>query len=323
LLPIAFAFLVLTAACTRAPGRGSARPPAAPAQPSGTATVISTVSAVRPDTVSGASPGVPPATASPAPHSFFDNHRIVAFYGNPASPVLGVLGDGTPQAVLPRLRQQAASYAIADPSRQVVPAMELIDAVAQDTPTDNGLYLYRMDADTVDRYTQVAADNGLLLILDEQIGRSTAVAETQRLLPRLAADNVELALDPEFTMPPGEVPGRDIGSMDAEDINAVQQILEDLAVRQGLASKILIIHEFQNGMVTHLDQLRAFPHVDLVLDADGFGARSTKLEKYAALIAGRPAGHAGVKLFYKYDPDIWAPDDVLHLAPPPDVVIYQ
>lgn len=264
----------------------------------------------------------PSATAAP-PRSFFEDHRIVAFYGNPASPVLGVLGDGPPAEVLPRLRQQAAAYAALDPSRQVVPAMELIDSVAQDAPTDNGDYLYRMDSDTVERYTKAATDNGMLLILDEQIGRSTPEAEVQRLLPRLAAPNVALALDPEFMMAPGEVPGRELGSMDAADINAVQQMLEDLAVRENLASKILIVHEFQNEMVTHLDQLARYPHVELVLDADGYGTREVKLEKYAALIAGRPAGHAGLKLFYKYDPDLWTPADVLHLDPPPDVIIYQ
>lgn len=265
-------------------------------------------------------------TAAPTPdppHPFFADHRIIAYYGNPASPVMGVLGDGSPEEILPRLRQQAAVYAAADPSRQVVPAMELIESVAQDSPTDNGLFLYRMDGETVDRYTRAAEDNGALLILDEQIGRSTPQVEVQRVLPRLANPAVQLALDPEFTMGAGMVPGRDLGSMDAADINAVQQMLEDLAVSNGLASKVLIVHEFQNDMVTHLDQLASYPHVALVLDADGFGTRADKLEKYTGLISSRPTGHAGVKLFYKYDPDLWTPADVLGLDPPPDVVIYQ
>jgi len=113
------------------------------------------------------------------------------------------------------------------------------------------------------------------------------------------------------------------GSIDAAEINRVQALLEDLAIRQGLPSKILIVHQFQFGMITHPELLHTYPHVDLVLNADGFGDRETKLEKYQALITNRPLGHAGVKLFYKYDPDIWSPVDVLQLNPPPDVVIYQ
>ncbi len=124
-------------------------------------------------------------------------------------------------------------------------------------------------------------------------------------------------------MAQGEVPGRDLGSMDASDINQVQAMLDGAAVKAGLPYKILIVHEFQAGMITNLNQLRTYPHVELVLDADGYGPQSTKLQKYDGLIAARPLGHAGVKLFYRYDPDLWTPSDVLSLDPPPDVVIYQ
>jgi hypothetical protein len=275
-------------------------------------------------TIAAAETPDPRPRSTPVPAvPFFADHRIVAYYGNPLSPLMGALGEGDPQQMLARLRQQAGVYASLDPSRRVVPAMELIESVAQDRPTDNGLYLYRSDPSLVDQYTRLAVDNDMLLILDEQIGRSTPEAEVQRILPRLASPAVQLALDPEFTMGPGQVPGRDLGSMDASDINQVQAMLEELAVKAHLPSKILIVHEFQIGMITNLAQLRAYPHVELVLDADGFGAQQTKLDKYNSLIATRPLGHAGVKLFYKYDPDLWTPQDVLSLVPPPDVVIYQ
>jgi hypothetical protein len=264
----------------------------------------------------------PTPTATPTP-PFFSTHRIVAYYGNPLTPLMGVLGDGAADQVIAKLQRQAAAYSAIDSGRQVVPALELIESVAQDRPTDNGLYLYRMEPDVIDRYTRMASDNHLLLFLDEQIGRSDPETEVRRLLPRLASPTVQLALDPEFTMTPAQVPGRDLGSMDAEKINRVQEMLEQVAIDNKLPSKILIVHEFQNDMVTHLEQLRSYPHVDLVLDADGFGTRQMKIEKYAGLIANRPAGHAGVKLFYKYDPDLWSPEDVLNLNPPPDVIIYQ
>ena len=240
----------------------------------------------------GSRPAGTPATPVPP---FFSTHRIVAYYGNPLSSLMGVLGESSPEQVIARLQRQASAYAAIDPSRQVVPALELIEAVAQDRPTDNGLYLYRMEPDVVDQYTRLATDNHLLLFLDEQIGRSDPSVEVERLLPRLASPAVQLALDPEFTMTPGQVPGRDLGSMDAAAINRVQEMLEQVAVQNRLPSKILIVHEFQNDMVTHLEQLRSYPHVDLVLDADGFGTRQMKTEKYSGLIANRPAGTPGAK----------------------------
>ncbi|MGI8551152.1 MAG: hypothetical protein ACR2PL_10280 [Dehalococcoidia bacterium] len=266
------------------------------------------------------------ASPSPSPvaaRSYFADHRVVAYYGNPLSPILGILGDGDPEQMVVRLKQQTGAYAQIDTGRPVTAALELIEAVAQDTPTDNKLFLAYTEPEVVDRYSKLAQDNSMLLILDEQIGRSTPEAETSRLIGRLSSPHVQLALDPEFDMKPGEIPGDTLGSMDAADINQVQAMLEDVAVRNRLPSKILIIHLFQLDMLTHPDQLRSYPHVDLVLDADGFGTRSIKEEKYQALITARPAGHPGVKLFYKYDPNIWAPSDVLKLNPPPDVIIYQ
>jgi len=225
------------------------------ARPGATGSASATTAAAQ----SGATPGPsasPSSTASAAPRSYFLDHRVVAFYGNPLSPILGILGDGEPEQVVTRLRAQADAYARLDSTRQVTPALELIEAVAQDTPTDNGLYLYYTEPGVVDHFAGLAADNNMLLILDEQIGRSSPDAETRRMLPRLASPLVGLALDPEFEMKPGEVPGRELGSIDAAEINSVQAMLEELAVRQGLPSKLLIIHQFQLDMITHLDQLR-------------------------------------------------------------------
>jgi hypothetical protein len=53
-------------------------------------------------------------------------HRIVAYYGNPLSPVLGRLGEAPPGQMIARLYQTSDYYAEADPSRPVKPALELI-----------------------------------------------------------------------------------------------------------------------------------------------------------------------------------------------------
>lgn len=71
---------------------------------------------------------------SPLNGDWLSSHRVVAYYGNPLDPGLGVLGQGSPSAMLDRLQRQANAYAAADPGRPVQPALELITPTAQGSP---------------------------------------------------------------------------------------------------------------------------------------------------------------------------------------------
>jgi hypothetical protein len=226
-------------------------------------------------------------------------HRIVSFYGNPRSARMGILGALPPDSMLKRLRAQAAEYARADPSTPVL-AAPLVEEVAG-----------------------WGARDSLLLFLDIQPGRSPVVNEVRAYLDFLERPNVHLALDPEFAMAPGQVPGRVIGSLDAADANLVIELLANLVETRGLPPKILIVHRFTERMLTGHDRIRLDPRVQVVITMDGFGAPFLKRDSYRCFVASQPVEFTGFKLFYRQDVPLMSAADVLALRPAPLVVVYQ
>ena len=250
--------------------------------------------------------------------------RIVAYYGNPLTGLMGVLGEQPLTETVQRLRRQAQAYADADPLRPVQPAFQVITPVAQDKPGLDGLFRLRMSPDVLDDVTEVAEREHVLLILDVQIGQSTVADELRPLLPYLRRPYVHLALDPEFAMADGRgKPGEVIGTLDATDVNLAVRVLTDVVAAEGLPPKVLIVHRFLQGMLTNYNAVQPSPSVQVVVDMDGFGAPHVKLDKYQTFVREQAIQYGGVKLFYKHDAPLWSPAEVLGLEPPPDVVIYQ
>ena len=70
----------------------------------------------------------------PLPGSILPEHRIVAFYGNPLSKRMGILGELPPEEMLVRLEKVATEWAAADSGSKVLPALHLIATVAQGYP---------------------------------------------------------------------------------------------------------------------------------------------------------------------------------------------
>jgi len=264
-----------------------------------------------------------PFTLRPAdPRSLFQNCQVVAYYGYPDTPVMGVLGSADPDTVVDQLLAQAAEYDATNGDRTVAPALELIYAVAQGSETDDGTYLYRMPDELVQQYLEVAERRDLLVILDIQMGHSTVEAELPHVLEYLKNPRVHLALDPEFATP-GEVPGTIIGGMDAEEINRAQEMLAQLIEDEKLPNKILVVHQFDYVMIRNKEALRQVPGIDLVIDMDGFGWAEDKMGGYQRFVNEDGAPHGGFKLFYNQDADLMTPEQVNLLSPQPDVVIYQ
>ena len=249
--------------------------------------------------------------------------QIISYYGNPYSASMGILGAGDLETIGARLEEHAALYDRLNGARSVVPAMHLVYAVAQYHPTDNGLYLQYVNDEDVRRYISYTREHGMLLFIDLQIGRSTVQSEVEKVLPYLRYPNVHLALDPEFAVSDPEVPGTDLGSLNARDINDAQQMLDQLAEQEGLPPKLLIVHQFADSMVQSGDAIESYPNVELIFDMDGFGPAAIKRVKYEDLARRSYAANAGIKLFFDYDPDLMSEEDVLRLQPSPALVIYQ
>ena len=251
----------------------------------------------------------------------FPGRRVVAFYGNPRDPQLGTLGIGTPAQAARRLRRQARGYDRR--SRPVLPAFELITTMATAEPGEDGLHRIREDDTLIGRYLRAARKAGALLILDIQPGRAQFGPEIERLERWLREPDVGLALDPEWHVEPGQMPGRVIGRMDAEAVNAAAAYLATLVRKHGLPEKLLLVHRFTDDMIARDERLRRYPGVATVVNVDGFGSRPVKVAKYKAFVARTPRAGRGFKLFYEEDAGLMRPRQVMGMVPHPDVVVYE
>jgi hypothetical protein len=239
----------------------------------------------------------------PLPGSLLPEHRIIAYYGNPRSTRMGIMGQVPPDSMLKRLEQVAMDWAVADPGRKVMPALHLIAAVAQGKPGAGNKYRLRMGDSLINRVASWAEERGWIVFLDVQTGHSTVEAEIEPLIPFLERPYVHLALDPEFAMKGGGLPGKRIGTLDAIDVNHAIDVLGDVVTRNNLPPKVLVVHRFTRKMLTNSDKIRLDPRVQVVIQMDGFGAPAFKQDGYRLWISPHPVQYTGFKLFYKNDRD--------------------
>jgi hypothetical protein len=205
----------------------------------------------------------------------------------------------------------------------VVPALHLIATVAQGRPGAGNKYRLRMSDSLIERVASWAEPRGWLVFLDVQIGHSTVQAELPRLIPFLSRPYIHLALDPEFAMKLGGVPGRRIGTLDASDVNYAVGLLAGLVAEHRLPPKVLVVHRFTQRMLTNHDRITLDPKVQVVVDMDGFGAPWHKQAAYRSFVVPEPVQYAGFKLFYKNDKPMMTPKEVLELWPAPLYIQYQ
>ena len=163
---------------------------------------------------------------------FLDVYRVIAYYGNPLTPDMGIVGQYPPEEVVRRLKAQADVYRPLSPDREIIPAIDLVYAVAQLDPGPDGQYLLRMGDGLVQDWIRITKEEGILLFLDIQIGRSTVEAEVSRVLPFLSEEHVHLALDPEFAWGSTETPGVDIGHLDGADVNRAIDLVDQYVARE-------------------------------------------------------------------------------------------
>jgi hypothetical protein len=253
--------------------------------------------------------------------SIFPEHRVVAFYGAPQDRELGALGIGPPRRAARRLRRQARPYA--RPGRPVLPAFELIATVVQNDPGEDGDHAARQDARTIGRYLRAARRHDMLLILDVQPGYAPFMREVRALRRWLAEPDVSLALDPEWSMQPPQLPGQEIGSTDAATVNEVSAYLSEIVRERRLPEKLLVVHRFTNDMIEDEEALRSHPGVALTVNVDGFGDRPIKIAKYRDFTRRRRDRHHGFKLFYEEDTKLMKPRRVLRMRPAPELVVYE
>ena len=254
--------------------------------------------------------------------------RIVAFYGNMYSSQMGALGEYAPKEMWRMLKDEVAAWQAAEPETPVIPAIHYIAATAQGAPMKGNTYNMRMPHHQIDSALTIAKMEDALLFLDIQVGHSSVKNETVALEKYLQMPHVHLGIDPEFSMKDGSVPGKRIGTFDAEDINIVTEYLSQLVRDNNLPPKILIVHRFTQGMVTNYKNIKLRPEVQIVMDMDGWGAPQLKYSTYERYIRKEPVQFTGFKIFYKNDIKpaphrLLKPEEVMKLKPRPIYIQYQ
>ena len=265
---------------------------------------------------------------APLPGSILPARRIVAYYGNPLSKRMGVLGEYPVDEMLSRLDREVARWNKADPTHPVQPALHLIAVVAQADPGKSGKYRMRMADTLIERVASWAARRNALLFLDIQVGTGSLREELPALAHFLARPNVHLGIDPEFSMKGGHKPGTRIGTYDAADVNYASSFLADLVTKNNLPPKVLVVHRFTRPMVTNSKSIRLDPRVQIVMHMDGWGPQTLKRGSYVAYVASEPVQFTGFKLFYHNDrkkagSSVMTPEQVLTLYPRPLYIQYQ
>lgn len=249
----------------------------------------------------------------------FPAYRVVAYYGTPGTGALGVLGEGSPDRMLRRLRAAARPFA---GDRRVQVAYEVIASVAQAAPGADGSYSRMIPLGRIQQYVDHARRHRVLVILDLQPGRGDFLAQARKLERFLVQPHVGLALDPEWRMPRGKVPGRTIGRVGAAEVNRVSGYLSGLVARHRLPEKLLVLHQFRASMLPDVARIAQRPGLALVQHVDGFGTRSEKTATWNRLRRPRQF-HLGYKLFYREDVKRYGPADVLRFRPVPELVSFQ
>lgn len=314
---------ILETATAGPAGAGDGSVAAAPSPTAAARAAASTSEATQPAAGGQAAASTPGVTVTDE-RALLPKYRILAYYGHPADANMGILGEYGMDDLYQQLMDEVAAYEKADPSRPVMPAFELIASVAQNWPADDGTYLLHTDPETIQQYVDFTREKGMLLILDLQIGHSTVKAELDRVAEWLKQPHVQVALDPEFSLPDDVIPGDAIGSLDAAQIGVAQRYLANIARENDLPPKVLMVHRFTENMIANADELTPVAGVQTVIDFDGYGVPENKIAGYNLFLVDQAyAEFAAIKLFYQQDDPMMTPDDVVALDRPPDVVIYQ
>lgn len=291
----------------------------------GTSTATSTINI---PTASSTKPW--PVRTAPYPKygALLPFNRIVAYYGNFYSKGMGVLGQYPETEMLAKLQVEVDKWKAADPMTPVVPAIHYIVTTAQGLPQKDGSYSLRMPDSQIDHALELAEKIHGIVFIDFQIGKSTVQKELPLYEKYIAMPNVHVGVDPEFSMKGSSPPGREIGTLYAEDINWVINYMSGIVKTNKLPPKILVIHRFTQDMVTHAKSIAPTPEVQFVMDMDGWGGKAKKLGTYTNVVAAEPVQFTGFKLFYKNDllppsTGMFTPAELMKLTPIPIYIQYQ
>jgi hypothetical protein len=267
----------------------------------------------------------PPPELPRGGRALFPRYRLVGYCGLPGAAALGRLGTGDPAQRADEIEHKAADYA---DGREILPVLELLACVAAPTPGADGKYRTRVSSDTIADFHAVARRHHAMLLLNVQPGRADMLDEVKALEKWLVQPDIGVAIDPEWDMDAGGVPGRKFGHTSGGEIAAIADYLSGLVAQHDLPEKPLVFHQVAVSVVPDADKLRSAPGVALIKSADGIGSPPLKRATWHQLVEDLPDDvHTGFKLFFEEDTEgsgrLMTPKEVLALKPEPEYVMYE
>jgi hypothetical protein len=251
--------------------------------------------------------------------------RLVALYGHPGTPGLGVLGEQGPDAAIARAKKVAAPYEKLSGDTPVVPAFEIIATVASAAAGPDGDYSYEAPVSLLEPWVRKAGAAGLYVVLDLQPGRENFLSQAKQYQKLLELPYVGLALDPEWRLTPTQRPLGQIGSTSAHEINSVITWLADLTKQKELPQKLFVLHQFRLSMIGSDEPLnRSRDEISVLVHMDGQGSTGQKDSTWGAVVGAQPKGVPfGWKNFYDEDEPMLTPAQTMVRKPTPLMISYQ
>lgn len=249
---------------------------------------------------------------------------MIASYGHPGAPVLGVLGERDLEAAIREVKQRAEEYQALTQQR-VVPTFELITTIASAHAGPDGNYSDEVSAEALRPWVERAGEEGIYVVLDLQPGTSSFPEQARQYEELLMLPHVGLALDPEWRLRPGERHLEQIGSVTIDEVNETSTWLAELCAAHGLPQKVFVVHQFASHMIEGRERLdTSRDELAVLIHVDGHGTPPLKMETWHTLLEGLPAGTAlGWKNFIDEDTPMLTPAETLAIEPLPAFISYQ
>jgi hypothetical protein len=255
----------------------------------------------------------------------FPRYRLVGYAGLTGARTLGRLGTGPLDQRVRELERRAAGYAN---EREILPVLEVITSIVQGSPGRGGRYRIRITDQQIETYLKSARKHKALLLLNIQPGRSEFLPEAKSYERWLKLPDVGVALDPEWAMDPGQVPGRAYGHSTGAELDGVASYLSELVEEHDLPQKVMVYHQVARSVLRAESGLHPHSGVVLIKSVDGLGPPGPKINTYRRVNETTPRFvHAGFKLFFTEDRRnhgrLMTPKEVLALKPRPEYVMYE
>lgn len=316
---------VLLAGCSTVPPTGASSPANQPATSAGAPT------ASAPASEPGQS-ATPTESATPQQQELprggtelFPRYRLFGYSGYPGAPGQGRLGIGTLDERMKEIEKRGQAWL---GGRELMPVMELIAVTVHGSPGRDGMFRSRTDESIIKRWHDAAVKHKALLLLNIQPGRADFIDEVKYFAKWLKYPNVGVALDPEWAVKKGQIPGRVYGSTSGKELNDVAEYLSKVTTENNLPEKVMLFHQLHVNIIAKPKDLKQHPSVVYINSVDGIGSPGAKIATYERVIKTRPKYvHAGFKLFYQEDvatgKRLMTPKEVLKLKPQPEYILFE